>query len=500
MTDPRPFTGRQRAGLILPQLPADHPDHHDLIAFRELILHELPELEAEVGCPVVPADIASLTPDEPAILVGPASWNMALIRWRSTRSRPVPEGPYVAIDRQHERVVIDGPHLAEIGNAFQILRTAIAEGADVATPSPCVTAAEVIDRLDAEVRRTFPLLTERAPTWAAAVERARANMDSPDDLATLQRLMAALDDAHSWAKDPRINGRLPYHLHDDGQTVRFWSVPEVSAAWDHGVRPGDVCLAPDTTPWRERTGSVARTKPWNIGYRALQGRVGEVVELAARRGDGSEVRWQEAVPPLPWERPISTGRLDAHTGYIRILGWLNSRKWHDQLTSAFDEMTPFARLVVDLRGNVGGALVAAQEARTRFLADRTLLGSIRYSTATGELDRPHDIVAEPAPSGPTWTKPVRFLTDPLCYSATEDFLHGLQGLPHVQVVGQTTGGGSGRPRTILLREHIIATISTALTYDRTGRCIEGNGIPADIPIEPDVTDPDLTLELALRDW
>ncbi len=354
--------------------------------------------------------------------------------------------------------------------------------------------------VDREVRRTFPLLADRAPGWESAVFRAHDTIDGPNDLETLQRLMATLGDAHSWARDPRTNGRLPYHLHDDGETVRFWSVPGHSVAWQHGVRAGDIVIAPDTKPWRVRTASVPRARPWNIGYRATQGRVGEPVELAAIRRDGTATRWTEPVPALPWDTPISIDRLDARTGYLRIRGWLTTPAWNDAFTSALLDLNRYERLVVDLRGNVGGALIAAQDARARFLAGTTHLGTIQFSTVTGAMDRPHGIVGEPPESGPVWTQPVRFLADPLCYSATEDFLQGLQGLPHVQIVGQTTGGGSGRPRTIQLRPHINVTISTALTFDRTGRCIEGNGFAPDIPIPANMLDPDNILERVTDGW
>lgn len=495
--DPRPFSGRSQALLILPALPPDDPEHDALAAFTTLIVRELPEVEAEVGCPVALA--AEPAPDLPAILLGPARANPALAAWRAGR-RALPKGPFVAIDRDADRVVVDAESIGEVGDAIQLLRTAVAERRELLTPSTCETIEQVIDRLDAEVRRTFPRLGDRAPDWTAAVDRARAAMRDAEDLATLQILMATLDDAHSWAKDTRINGRLPYALHDDGETVRFWAVPAGTAAWERGVRPGDACLAPDTAPWRRRTGSAPHARPWNIGYRALQGRVGETVALAAIRADGTETRWDEPVPTLPWVTPIEPDRLDARTGYLRIRGWLNTPDWRDAFESALTEMTRYDRLVIDLRGNVGGALVAAQDARARFLPGRTPLGTIRFSTVTGRMDRPHDLVAEPPATGPVWTRPVHFLIDPLCYSATEDFLHGLQGLPHVQLVGQRTGGGSGRPRTIRLRDHLIATISTALTFDREGRCIEGNGFAPDIAIPADPRHPDIPLARALEGW
>ena len=70
----------------------------------------------------------------------------------------------------------------------------------------------------------------------------------------------------------------------------------------------------------------------------------------------------------------------------------------------------------------------------------------------------------------------------------------------MQVIGQPTGGGSGRPRTIQLREHLIVTISTALTFDREGRCIEGNGFKPDVPIEPDFDYPDSILDHVSEGW
>ena len=98
---------------------------------------------------------------------------------------------------------------------------------------------------------------------------------------------------------------------------------------------------------------------------------------------------------------------------------------------------------------------------------------------------------------------MRFLTDALTLSASEDALLGLQGLPHVRVVGTPSGGGSGRPRTLRLLPGQTLTVSTALTYDRCGRCVEGAGIPVDVPAAeaPPAPDaPDRVLAAADGAW
>jgi carboxyl-terminal processing protease len=54
----------------------------------------------------------------------------------------------------------------------------------------------------------------------------------------------------------------------------------------------------------------------------------------------------------------------------------------------------------------------------------------------------------------------------------------------VIVVGSPSGGGSGRPRSLHLLPGWRLTVSTALTYDRTGHCVEGAGVPVDVDARP----------------
>ncbi len=141
------------------------------------------------------------------------------------------------------------------------------------------------------------------------------------------------------------------------------------------------------------------------------------------------------------------------------------------------------RMVLDLRGNTGGNLLMAQQLRRHFLRERSLLGTIQFTRADGTLAVPVELWDDPVPDG-GWPGELVVLTDPLTYSASEDFLHGLQGLPHVTVIGAPSGGGSGRPRTLPLIPGWSVSMSTALTFDRNGHCIEGQGIPVDIEVDP----------------
>jgi carboxyl-terminal processing protease len=149
------------------------------------------------------------------------------------------------------------------------------------------------------------------------------------------------------------------------------------------------------------------------------------------------------------------------------------------LDAALVELASCDRLVLDLRGNPGGNLMAALRARDRFVRRETVMGSIRYSDGVGGLADPIEIVAQPS-DDVRWCGELVVLTDPLTYSASEDFLLGLAGLDHVLVMGEPTGGGSGRPRSLPLLPGLELSVSTALSYDRDGRCVEGAGIRPDV--------------------
>ncbi|KAA2262420.1 hypothetical protein F0L68_14260 [Solihabitans fulvus] len=124
-------------------------------------------------------------------------------------------------------------------------------------------------------------------------------------------------------------------------------------------------------------------------------------------------------------------------------------------------------------------------------AGGTAMGAVRYSVGRG-LSAPVPIIARPTEGVRRWPGRLIVLTDALTYSASEDFLLGLQGLPHVRVVGERSGGGSGRPRVLDVFPGWQLAISTVLTYDRAGHCVEGAGIPVDLRVpamRPDDGDP-----------
>jgi carboxyl-terminal processing protease len=179
---------------------------------------------------------------------------------------------------------------------------------------------------------------------------------------------------------------------------------------------------------------------------------------------------------------VSWRRLSPAAAYLRVEAWVADAGVEERIDAAFEELCSCESLVLDLLGNPGGNLVLASRTRDRFLRKRTDLGSIRYSVGAGELSRGFPLVGEPASPEKRWPGRLIVLTDELTFSSSEDFLLGLQGLDHVRVVGRRSGGGSGRPRSLRLLPGWTLTVSTALTYDRDGHCVEGSGVPVDVAV------------------
>jgi carboxyl-terminal processing protease len=167
---------------------------------------------------------------------------------------------------------------------------------------------------------------------------------------------------------------------------------------------------------------------------------------------------------------------------LQIGAWVPSAENQAAIDEAMESFAGAPGLVVDLRGNTGGNGQMAYAFRDRFLREEMRMGYVQFSEPGGQLGRRTAIHATPSPADKRWNGEVRFLTDPLTYSAAEDALLGLQGLDHVKILGMSSGGGSGRARTVRIFGDANLTVSSCLTFDRNGACIEGAGIPVDRPV------------------
>lgn len=204
--DPRPFAACDHAFVVTPI--AANADHDAIAGFIALLEREQAELVTELGCALTFTSSARDSPAGAQCLIGPASANPALRRVRSVLGVPNPGEAHVWIDREAGIVVIDGPDIEAIGDAFQFLRTAIHSGAWLTTGVLPHDAGEVASTIAEEVQVTYPAFALRSIDWSATIARHLSRIVRSDaSLSSLQRLFVELEDAHTWARDRSLNGR-----------------------------------------------------------------------------------------------------------------------------------------------------------------------------------------------------------------------------------------------------------------------------------------------------
>lgn len=363
---------------------------------------------------------------------------------------------------------------------FNLLHSLVALDVDAVDDRPHGAMGEAVARLRREVAGTFPGFGIRNLDWEVLVARHVRDDGSGMTFDNVQRWIAGLGDAHTAIRRPVPVYHPPYAVELGPDSAMIRRVRQGSDAWTAGVRAGWSLDIDDPAGWIARNGAPPHARWLTAGRRAIALEGVDHRSFTARGPDGETVTWTERPVAPSLERVFSWRRHDARTGVMWLANWFTGIGFEDALDEALEALRGAKRLVLDLRGNTGGNLLLAMETRRRFLRERTRLGTIRFSRGDGTLAEPVELWDEPSEDRVRWEGELVVLTDPLTYSASEDFLLGLQGLPHVTTIGQRSGGGSGRPRTIQLLDDMLVTISTALTFDREGTCIEGHGIPVDI--------------------
>ena len=370
---------------------------------------------------------------------------------------------------------------AGIGATLQMLHSMVALNVDDLNDARADELPAAIRRISIEIERGFPGFDIRNLDWHAI--RRDFSTDGDMTLTDFERLVGRLQDGHTAVRKnvPVYNPPYVVELRDGTAVMR--RMPAWSAAAEAGVSPGWVLDIDDIDGWLARTGSPPHSHALVAGRRAIALNGVPDREFIATSPSGTRRSWIERAAPFSLDQLFGVGVVASHIVFVRIHNWIDGVGIQDCFDQIIAGHAHRKTMVIDLRGNTGGNLLMAQQMRRRFLRERTLLGTIQYTRADGTLAEPVELWDEPLKSG-AWPGDLVVLTDALTYSASEDFLHGLQGLPHVLVIGAPSGGGSGRPRTLPLIPGWSVTMSTALTFDRTGHCIEGNGTPVDVPADP----------------
>lgn len=175
-------------------------------------------------------------------------------------------------------------------------------------------------------------------------------------------------------------------------------------------------------------------------------------------------------------------------GYMYVesfAGGFNS----DNLSMMLINLKETKGIILDIRNNGGGMLTAAEKLASAFTKEKIHCGYIRHKTGKGHHDfsKPEKLYLEPS-KGAIWLRPVVVLTNRGVYSAANYFVMMMRELPHVTILGDKTGGGSGMPLSNTLPNGWNIRFSACPILDAQGNHTE-------FGIEPDVK-----VDISSEDW
>jgi len=241
-----------------------------------------------------------------------------------------------------------------------------------------------------------------------------------------------------------------------------------SPAEKAGLKAGDVITAVDGTTVDGLTVDATRDK--------IRGKKGTEVTLTIVRG-GAAPRDIQVVRDVIVSKEVVTKTLgNGAVGYIQVTGFSDNSatKFHDALQA--DLKAGQTRIIVDLRGNPGGYVTAAQKMASEFIASGPVFweqdadGAQTETTATGQ-----GIATDPSIK-------VVVLVDKGSASASEIVAGALHDTKRATIVGETSFGKGTVQQWIQLQDGsaLKLTIAKWLTPDK--HWIHHVGIVPDVPV------------------
>lgn len=179
--------------------------------------------------------------------------------------------------------------------------------------------------------------------------------------------------------------------------------------------------------------------------------------------------------------PITYRLLDKQVGYVYIDNF-SGANWGDHIEFALKKMDNIKGLVVDVRDNSGGNEQNALDVAGRFTREKRLYKHVQPRNGPNHNDlASFQEYLEPK-GNVKFTKPTVLLINRRVFSSTESFVLMMRTLPHVTVVGDTTGGGySGYPVLRELPNGWLFRVPSALNFAPNFEPYHGgNGLAPDV--------------------
>jgi carboxyl-terminal processing protease len=253
----------------------------------------------------------------------------------------------------------------------------------------------------------------------------------------------------------------------DGKLVSVRVFPD-SPAQRGGLQDGDAILEIDGEPTRPLSVSEA------VGR--IRGPEGTLVLLTILRGEETlpiEITRGRVVVPS-----VEVEELEDGFGYARI--FQVSRSTPDEFRERVEGLGELRGLVLDLRGNTGGSMLAAATLADMFVAKGTIVRVVAREDRQPRRGQARTVANQVV----DFRFPIAILVDGSTASAAEILSGALAPLPHVTVIGQTTFGKGLIQRVVQIPDENLLKLTVAEYLLSEDREIHEKGIEPDILLFP----------------
>jgi hypothetical protein len=164
-------------------------------------------------------------------------------------------------------------------------------------------------------------------------------------------------------------------------------------------------------------------------------------------------------------------------GYLYI-GSFSTEITEDGIREVLHYFSDTKGIIIDVRNNTGGNDRYCKIIANHFFDQKRKVEINHFKTGPGHDDfGTIDLYIEPE-NGFGISRPTVILTNRACFSACNSFVGWMSSLPHVSIVGDTTGGGGGTPHFSELPNGWIYRYSSNKSYRPDGLNMD-DGIPPD---------------------
>jgi len=147
------------------------------------------------------------------------------------------------------------------------------------------------------------------------------------------------------------------------------------------------------------------------------------------------------------------------------------------------------KLILDLRGNLGGNSRTAEKITQRLIDKKIKAGSVAYRDGISDPLKIRAQSREIEPQAPSLKFKTVVIVDSYCLSSCEIFISGLKYNGLAYLIGEKTGGGSGNPKKVTIPfgdKDFDIYISTWRFYHNNGTELESRGINPDLLVGNDI--------------